>query len=106
SVSLRGEAGQVVTCSNANAYKRRHKLSFPVHYQRFKISYCPPAFLFQLPSCRVMQGLPSPAESPSLKPKVPSPQTSSRKRQRSQSMQSDTSSSSAKRSQSGGPSND
>lgn len=55
-----------------------------------------------------MQGLPSPAESPSpsLKPKEFGFQMSSRKRQRSQSMQSDTSSSSAKRSQSGGPSND
>jgi ubiquitin carboxyl-terminal hydrolase 4/11/15 len=54
-----------------------------------------------------MQSLPSPAESPSLKPKDLSSQPSgSRKRLRSQSMQSDTSSSSAKRSQSGGPSND
>lgn len=53
-----------------------------------------------------MQGLPSPADSPTLKPKDLSPHIPSRKRQRSQSMQSDTSSSSAKRSQSGGPSND
>lgn len=54
-----------------------------------------------------MQSLPSPAESPSLKPQqdqVSLP--SNRKRQRSQSMQSDASSSSAKRSQSEGASND
>lgn len=55
-----------------------------------------------LPTCHVMQGLPSPADSPSLKPKDTSSQQSSRKRQRSQSMQSNTSSSSAKRSLSEG----
>lgn len=54
---------------------------------------------------RVMQSLPSPAESPSLKPQQDQ-LPSNRKRQRSQSMQSDASSSSAKRSQSEGASND
>ena len=69
--------------------------------------YCSPFFLAVSPfpsNSRVMQNLPSPAESPSLKPQqdqVSLP--SNRKRQRSQSMQSDAS---AKRSQSEGTSTD
>lgn len=53
-----------------------------------------------------MQGIPSPAESPSLKTKELNPQPSSRKRLRSHSMQSDASSSSAKRSLSEDPSSE
>lgn len=53
-----------------------------------------------------MQSLPSPADSPSLKPTDNTSQQASRKRQRSQSTQSGTPSSSAKRSLSEGPSND